>query len=141
MAFNKTFLGSVHRTTPEQFEAAASVAITAGHLCVQAGGELKPHDAAGAGGFVYVAKEPILGEVDYEYAIGETASTYIPGSKELYQMRVGASQTIVKDDALASAGDGTLAKSNGTTDVTICYADEDVTTGVGEASLIKVKFA
>lgn len=140
MAFNKTFLGSAHRTNPEQFEAAASVAITAGHLCVQAGGELKPHDVAGAGGFVYVAKEPILGEVDYEYAIGETAFTYVPGSKELYQMRLAASQTILVDSALASNGDGTLKLSNGTTDETICYADEALTTGVGVTSLIKVKF-
>lgn len=137
---NKIFLGSVHRTTPEVAEAQASEAITAGHLVLLASGKFKKHDVAGGGGFVYVANSPILEDADYAYAADETAFCYKPGSKELYQMRVGASQTIVKDDALASAGDGTLAKANGTTDMVIAYADEAVTTGVGEAATIRVKF-
>lgn len=128
---NKTFLGSVHRNQPEQYEAPAGATITPGMLVIADAGTLIPHDTAGAGGFVYVAKELTAnfaagGGINEDYTTGDTAQAYIPTSGELYQMLVATGQTLVKDSPLESNGAGLLVLA--TTGDVICYADEAVTT-------------
>ena len=131
MTANRTFLGSVHRNQPEQYEAPAGATLTPGMLAQAAGGELIPHGDAGESGFVYVAKELTAnfeagGGVNADYAEGDTAQAYIPTSGEMYRMLVATGQTVVKDSPLESNGAGLLVVA--TTGDVICYADETVTT-------------
>lgn len=139
---NKTFLGSVHRNNPEQIERTSSVVVKSGMLAVITGtfpGKFKPHDVAGASpGMHYVVKEPILGPVDYTWALTDSAAAYIAHSGEIYQMRTTAA-AYTFDQPLASAGDGTLKAANGTTDIVVCYSDEAITTTSG-APFLRVKF-
>lgn len=139
---NKTFLGSVHRNQPEQFEAPAGAALTPGMVAIASGGELIPHDTAGAGGFVYVAKELTAnfasgGGINEDYAIGDTAQAYIPESGDMYQMLVATAQTVPYDTALESNGAGLLVVQ--TTGEAIAYADEDAGTTSGTTA-VRVKF-
>ncbi len=137
---NKTFLGSVHRNQPEQYEATAGAVVTPGMLAISSGGELIPHDTAGASGFVYVAKELTAnfgGGVDEDYAIGDTAQAYIPTSGDLYRMLVATGQTVVKDSPLESNGAGLLVVA--TTGDVIAYADEAAGTTDGTTP-VRVKF-
>lgn len=139
---NKIFLGSVHRNDPEQIERKSSVAVKSGMLAVIAGanpGQFKPHDVAGASpGMYYVVKEPILGPVDYTWALTDSAAAYIAHSGEIYQMRLVAG-TYTFDAALTSNGDGFLKVANGTTDVVVCYCDEYITT-TAPLPFARVKF-
>lgn len=139
---NKIFLGSVHRNNPEQIERKSSVAVKSGMLAVIAGaapGLFKPHDVAGASpGMHYVVKEPILGPVDYAWALTDSAAAYIAHSGEIYQMRL-VPGTYTFDAALASNGDGQLKVSNGTTDITVAYCDEYITT-TAPLPFARVKF-
>lgn len=138
---NKIYAGDVRRNKPEQLERKPSVAVKSGFLAVVTGaapGTFIPHATAGANpGFAYVIKEPILGPVDYTYALTETAFGYIPHSGELYNMR-SVSATYAFDDPLTSAGDGRL-KLAATGDVVVAYSDEVVTTSPA-APFIRVKF-
>jgi len=143
MTANRTFLGSVHRNQPEQFEAPAGATLTPGMLAIADGGELVPHDTAGAGGFVYVAKELTAnfdgsGGLDTDYTAGETAQAYIPTSGDMYRMLVATAQAVGYDTALTSDGAGLLAVA-GAEDAVICYADEDAGTTDGTTA-VRVKF-
>lgn len=139
---NKIYAGDVRRNMPEQLERKPSVAVKSGMLVVVTGaapGTFIPHATAGASpGMHYVCKEPMLGPVDYPYALTETAFAYIAHSGELYNMRA-VPATYAYDQAMVSNGDGTLKASNGTTDITVCYCDEVVTTTTG-APFMRVKF-
>ncbi len=140
-ATNKIYAGDVRRVMPEQIERLPSVAVKSGFLALITGaapGTFIPHNVAGGAGFSYVIKEPMLGPVDYTYATTETAFGYIPHSGELYEMRAAAAAYSL-DQALASAGDGTLKAANGTTDAVIAYADEAFTTTTG-TPFLRVKF-
>jgi hypothetical protein len=148
MAANKTFLGSVHRNCPEQFEAIAGAAITPGMLVRRVANELVPHAVNGGGGFVYVAKELTAGgTVDDAYAQNETAQSYIPFSGDLYQMLVATGQALTEDTPLTSNGAGLLRiavadAGTGETfvpgDAVVCYADETITTTA--TTKVRVKF-
>ena len=142
MTANRTFLGSVHRNQPEQYEAPAGATLTPGMLAIASGGELIPHDTAGAGGFVYVAKELTAnfdggGGLDTDYAAGDTAQAYIPTSGDMYRMLVATGETVGYDTPLESNGAGLLVvQSEGEV---ICYADEDAGTTDGTTA-VRVKF-
>lgn len=142
MTANRTFLGSVHRNQPEQYEAPAGATLTPGMLAIASGGELIPHDTAGAGGFVYVAKELTAnfdgaGGLDTDYAAGDTAQAYIPTSGDMYRMLVATGQEVGYDTPLESDGAGLLVvQAEG--DV-IAYADEDAGTTDGTTA-VRVKF-
>jgi hypothetical protein len=139
---NKIFLGSVHRNNPEQIERTSTTAVSSGMLAIITGtfpGKFIPHNVAGASpGMHYVVKEPILGPVNYTWALTDTAAAYIAHSGEIYQMRTTAA-AYTFDQALTSAGDGTLKAANGTTDIVVCYSDEAITTTSG-APFLRVKF-
>jgi hypothetical protein len=139
---NKTYLGGVHEQCPIQKEAPAGATLTPGMLAIVSGGELIPHDTAGAGGFVYVAKELTGsfddgGSINTDYAAGETAQAYVPTSGDLFQMLVADGQTVGYDTALESNGAGLLVVA--TTGDVIAYADEDAGTTSGTTP-VRVKF-
>lgn len=136
---NRTFLGSVHRNQPEQFEAPAGAAITPGMLAQVTDGDLVPHDDAG---FVYVAKELTAsfepgGGVNEDYAEGDTAQAYIPTSGDMYRMLVATGQAIALDTPLESNGAGLLVVQD--TGDAVCFADEDAGTTDGTTA-VRVKF-
>lgn len=149
MTANRTFLGSVHRNQPEQYEAPAGATVTPGMLVISSGGEIVPHDTAGGAGFVYVAKELTAtfdgsGGLAADYTAGETAQAYIPTSGDMYRMLVADGQAVAYDTPLASNGAGLLAVAAeaGETepaDAVICYADEDAGTTDGTTA-VRVKF-
>lgn len=141
---NKTFLGSVHRNQPEQFEALAGATLTPGMLAEVDAGELIPHGDDGEGGFVYVAKELTAnfaagGGINEDYTTGETAQAYIPISGEMYQMLAADAQAVALDTPLTSNGAGLLRVAVVGTDTVVCYADEDAGTTDGTTP-IRVKF-
>lgn len=136
---NRTFLGSVHRNQPEQFEAPAGAAITPGMLAQVTNGDLVPHDDAG---FVYVAKELTAnfepgGGVNEDYTSGETAQAYIPTSGDMYRMLVADAQAIALDTPLESNGAGLLVVQD--EGDAVCFADEDIGTTDGTTA-VRVKF-
>jgi len=143
-AHNKIYLGPVQHTTPVQAERKPSVAVKSGFLAVITGasptspGTYIPHNVAGGAGFPYVIKEPMLGPVDYTYALTETAFGYQPHSGEYYQMRAVAG-TYIFDAPLSSNGDGQL-KAAGASDTVIAYCDEASVTTTAGAPFIRVKF-
>ncbi|WP_299316550.1 hypothetical protein [uncultured Halomonas sp.] len=143
MTANRTFLGSVHRNQPEQFEAPAGATLTPGMLAEVSSGEIIPHSTDGGAGFVYVAKELTAnfdgnGGLDTDYTAGETAQAYIPTSGDMYRMLVATAQAVGYDTALASDGAGLLVVA-GAEDAVICYADEDAGTTDGTTA-VRVKF-
>lgn len=142
---NRTFLGSVHRNQPEQYEAPAGATLTPGMLALSTDGELVPHDGDGEGGFVYVAKELTAnfapgGGITESYSEGETAQSYIPTSGDLYRMLVATGQAAAYDTPLTSNGAGLLRVAVVGTDEVVCYVDE---TNIGTTSgttAVRVKF-
>lgn len=135
---NKTFLGSVENNQPEQVELpGAAAGILPGNLLLRASDELKLHDGANLGGFVYVAKEAPHGDIDTAYLADETVFAYKPKSGEYYQMLVATGQALVVDTPLTSTGTGLLDIAAGT-DVVVCYADEAITTVA--TTPVRVKF-
>ena len=72
------------------------------------------------------------------YAIGETVKvgTFAPGDRA--QLWVASGQTIVIDDQLDSAGDGTVQALTGTDP--LCRALEDVTSTIPDDVHIRVEF-
>lgn len=138
MVANRTFLGSVHHNQPEQLELPAAGTLTPGMVALRTNTQLKAHDGANLGGFVYVIKELTAGgTVDDNYTVGQTAQAYIPHSGEMYQMLVATGQDLNVDTPLTSTGAGLLDIATGT-DVVICYSDEDVTTVA--TTKVRVKF-
>lgn len=142
MTANRTFLGSAHRNQPEQFEAPAGATLTPGMLAQVTDGDLVPHGTAGAGGFVYVAKELTAnfapgGGVNEDYAEGDTAQAYIPTSGDMYRMLVATAQEVTVDTPLESNGAGLLVVQD--TGDAVCFADEDVGTTDGTTA-VRVKF-
>ena len=84
--------------------------------------------------------------VDDDWVIDETMEAIQPTSGVFMNMRLAASQTIALGDALKDSGsaDGYLVKATVATDaaIMICYADEAVTTGAGDAgTMIRVRFS
>ena len=137
---NKTFLGSVHRNQPEQYEAVAGGALSVGMLGLSVGGELIAHNSAGAGGFVYVVKErTAIGTVDETYTAGDWAQSYIPESGEMYRMLVATGQTVNYDTPLTSNGAGLLRVGVPGTDVIVCYSDEQIGATSGTTA-VRIKF-
>ena len=139
MTANRTFLGSVHRNQPEQFEAPAGDTLTPGMLGQVTDDELVPHVDAG---FVYVIKELTAnfapgGGVNEDYSTGDTAQAYIPTSGEMYRMLVADAQEIAQDTPLESNGEGLLVVQD--TGDAVCFADEDAGTTDGTTP-IRVKF-
>lgn len=139
MTANRTFLGSVHRNQPEQFEAPAGATLTPGMLGQVTAGELVPHDDAG---FVYVIKELTAnfdggGGLDTDYTTGDTAQAYIPTSGEMYRMLIATGQEIAVDTPLESNGAGLLVVQD--EGEAIAYADEDAGTTDGTTA-VRVKF-
>ena len=139
MTANRTFLGSVHRNQPEQYEAPAGAALTPGMLAQVTAGELVPHVDAG---FVYVAKELTAnfapgGGVNEDYETGDTAQAYIPVSGEMYRMLAATGQEIGVDTPLESNGEGLLVVQDAGD--AVCFADEDAGTTDGTTP-IRVKF-
>lgn len=136
---NKTFLGSVENNQPEQVELpGAAAGILPGNLLLRASDELKLHDGADLGGFVYVAKEAPHGDIDTAYLADETVFAYRPKSGDMYQMLVATGQALVVDSPLTSNGAGLLALATGT-DVVVCYADEAITTVATTQVAVKFK--
>ena len=140
---NRTFLGSVHRNQPEQYEAPAGATITPGMLVQTDDGTLIPHGDAGESGFVYVAKELTAnfaagGGINEDYSAEETAQAYIPTSGDMYRMLVATGQAVAFDTPLESNGAGLLVvQAEGEV---ICYADEsDIGTTDGTTP-VRVKF-
>lgn len=139
MAANRTFLGSVHRNQPEQLELPAATALTPGMIALRVANELRTHNVADAGGYVYIVKELTAGgTVDDAYAIADTAQAYIPYSGDMYQALVATGQALTVDTPLTSNGAGLLVIATPATDVVICYADETVTTVA--TTKVRVKF-
>ena len=136
---NKTFLGSVHLNQPEQVELpGAAAGILPGNLLLRASDELKLHDGANLGGFVYVAKEAPHGDIDVAYLADETVFAYKPASGEYYQMLVATGQALVVDTPLTSNGAGLLDIATPATEVVVCYSDETITTTA--TTPVRVKF-
>lgn len=137
---NKTFLGSVENNQPEQVELpGAAAGILPGNLLLRAANELKLHDGAAAGGFVYVAKEAPHGDIDTAYLVDETVFSYKPESGEYYRMLVATGQTLVVDSPLTSNGAGLLRLAVPATEVVVCYADETITTAATVPVRVKFK--
>lgn len=142
---NRTYLGSVHKNQPEQYEAPAGATLTPGMLALSTAGELVPHDGDGEGGFVYVAKELTAnfdgnGGLDTDYEDGDWAQSYYPESGLMFRMLVATGQAIALDTPLTSNGAGLLRVAVVGTDEVVCYADEsDIGTTDGTTP-VRVKF-
>lgn len=138
---NKIFVGSVNQNTPETQEFPAAVAITPGQILEHASSEFALYaEDGGDEAFLYIADRNVVDDVDTAYAADDTVSAYKPKSGELYNVRLAASQAVGYDVALTPNGAGFLRIAVVGTDEIVCYADEAVTSGVGENPLIRVKF-
>lgn len=137
---NKTFLGSVENNQPEQVELpGAAAGILPGNLLLRTANEFEVHDGAGAGGFVYVAKEAPNGDIDVAYLADETVFAYKPASGEYYQMLVATGQALVVDSPLTSNGAGLLRLAVVGTDTVVCYSNETITTTATTPVAVKFK--
>lgn len=125
-------------------EKTASEAILPGHLVafvLAAGatqGQLRKHATAGGGGAPWFAREAltpdrgsVLLPIDVPYAVGETVRWFDGSDCEVLALVPALAAAIVTGDDLTSAGDGTLKKANGTTDVVVARAAENVNNAAG----------
>lgn len=126
---------------------ASGETILPGHLVLKnSSGEWINHDTADSGGSYHIANINIFEQktVTDALTVGQDSEAFTPQPGEEYNLVVAASQTVLLDSALASNGDGTvkLATTTGATpSVVIGYADEAVTTGVGETARVRVRIA
>lgn len=135
---NLIFAGPTTQNVPQVKEKLAGAAFLPGAIVtLDASDEFIPHGVAGGRGRYYVAQENylVMKNVDDTYSTGDLAIGMIPLDEQFFYVRVGASQTITEDDALSSNGSGNLIAAV-TGDEILFYAEEAVTTGVGETALV-----
>lgn len=118
-------------------EARANAALKPGHLIKKnSSSEVLKHATAAGGGQLFVAKEDdLVGKtINDAYAAGDVVFYHIPQKGDWLYMRVAAAATaIAVNDPLTSAGDGTIKKSTGGTDVVIGHAKEALDNSGGGA--------
>lgn len=145
---NVVFSGPVNKNDPliDEAQVATGETILPGHLVLKSSGEWINHDTADTGGPYRVANLNIFEQkgVSDALTVGQDSEAFVPVPGEEYNLVVAASQTVLVDSALASNGDGTvkLATTTGATPSTIIgYAQEAVTTGVGETARVRTRIA
>lgn len=150
MAAPNTVLLAGFPFTPQ--EKTASEAIVPGDLVdivVAAGatqGQLKKHSTAGGAAKPWFARESLTPDrgsvnlpIDVAYAIGETVRWFDGSKCEVLALVAAAAPAIVAGDMLTSDGTGGLKKGNGTTDIVIATAAENVNnSGGGTRARIRV---
>jgi hypothetical protein len=129
--------------TGRRDEVRAAGAISPGHICKRnSDGEAVVHATAGGHGeFLLALENALIGDtVDDAYADNDLVFVAIPLPGDLVQCILADSQTITREEALTSNGDGTLKVVGAVTDVVVGYAEEDVTTS-GAVAFIKTRWA
>lgn len=103
----KIYRGGVEENTPQVLELPAGAAgIRPGNLVIRSGNTLVVATAATAA-YAYIANAPMHKDpLTYVYASGEMVQAYIPRSRDVYLVRVSASQTLVADSPLAADASG-----------------------------------
>lgn len=137
MANPNTVLLAGQRFTPQEKNAAE--AITPGHLVTFNGsGLLIKHATAGGAASPWFALESLTPDrgsallpIEVPYAIGETVRWFDGRDCEVLAIVAAAAPAIITGDQLTSAGNGTLKKGNGTTDVVIARAAESIDNSAG----------
>ena len=128
-------------------EKTAAEAITPGHLVAfNASGQLIKHATAGGAAAPWFARESLTPDrsstalpIDVAYAIGETVRWFDGSECEVLALVPAAAIAILTGDELASAGGGMLKKANGTTDIVLARAAENVNnSGGGTPARIRI---
>jgi hypothetical protein len=109
-------------------EGRLSTVATPGHLLsLNSDGTYRTHNVAGGPALLRILiEDALIGKgLNDAYAIGDLARFYEPqAGEELNVLIPAAAAAIVVGDRLASNGDGTFKKANGTTDVNLVQAIE-----------------
>jgi hypothetical protein len=119
----KIYRGGVEENTPQVLELpAAAAGIKAGNIVVRDTNTLA-NAGTGASAYFYIADAPPhMNTLTYSYAQGETVFGYIPRSRDVYLVRVAATQTLVADSPLAADAAGRVRLGVVGTDPIIGYS-------------------
>lgn len=119
----KIYRGGVEENTPQVVELPAGAAgIRPGNLVTRSGNTLVVATAATTG-YTYIADAPPHGNpLTYVYASGETVFAYIPRSRDVYLVRVSASQALLADSAIAPDAAGRAKLGTIGTDPIVGYS-------------------
>jgi hypothetical protein len=104
-------------------------------------GKLAVHNEAGGAGVALALQHNYIGGGDIRDLVpaGDTGAAIMCEDDVDYHMLVKASQVLLENEGLVSAGDGTLQKAaTPDTDVVLYYSREKITVGA-EAQLVKVR--
>jgi hypothetical protein len=125
------------KTTGRYDEARAAVALKCGQMVKRtAAGKLTPHATAGGPGEkLWVTEDMNYLEgktINDDYAVDQPVSFIKALAGDILFAFLLDGVSFLTGDALASNGNGSLKKANGTTDAVVAYMDDDLDlTGVG----------
>lgn len=119
----KIYRGGVEENTPQVLELpAAATGIKAGNIVVRAVNTLA-NAGTGASAYFYIADAPPhMNTLTYSYTAGETVFGYIPRSRDVYLVRVAATQALLADSPLAADAAGRVRLGVVGTDPIIGYS-------------------
>lgn len=121
----KIYRGGVEENTPQILELpAAAAGILAGNIVTRTATTLlKSGVAAAPGVFFYIANAPMhQSPLTYSHASGEMVQAYIPRSRDVFLVRVAASQTLVADSPLTMDAAGRVRLAVPATEPVIGYS-------------------
>ncbi|ROS21195.1 hypothetical protein [Raoultella terrigena] len=140
--FHTVIAGPARKNDPQVIEAIMAAAVKPGSLVMlDSTGKLAVHATAGGAGVALALQHNYIGVGDIRDSVpeGDTGAAIMCEDDVDYHMLVKASQVLLENEGLVSAGDGTLQKSAApTTDVVLFYSREKITVGA-EAQLVKVR--
>lgn len=148
--FNKIFAGPATEPMPQVVEAPAADAavISPGHIIKLASGEFVLSGAGTDNSKMFVAQDNYLALKGVDDVLSATSGDLLnatviglemlPG--QLFNVRLAASQTIVKGALLMTTTAGTVTAATGTGARVIAIAEEDLTT-TASVELIRVRAA
>lgn len=119
----KIYRGGAEENTPQVLELpAAATGIRAGNIVVRAVNTLA-NAGTGASAYFYIADAPPhMNTLTYSYTAGETVFGYIPRSRDVYLVRVAATQALLADSPLAADAAGRVRLGVVGTDPIIGYS-------------------
>lgn len=142
---NVVFSGPASSVRPLSREAAvkAGQTILPGNLVIYDAGEWQNHNVAGQGRDFFIADMNVIEQKSVSEALtaGQNHKAFVPEIGSTYNLRVGASQTIIVGTPLTSAGNGNVrvALTNGT-EAILFAAEEVITTGGGGSARVRARY-
>lgn len=120
----KIYRGGVEENTPQVLELPAGASgIKPGNIVISSGSTLVVGTAATAAYFYVADAPPHMDALTYNsHASGETVSAYIPRSRDVYLVRVAATQSLLPDSPLAADAAGRVRLGVVGTDPIIGYS-------------------